>query len=507
MKRLLPFFLCLAFLGLTSCREQADTLLSYGQSDDLVYNDAKKSFSAKFDIFWEGMNCNYALWDYEAEYGLDWDRVYDRFMPRFRELDARKDSVTDDEFRELLEELVSPLHDGHLAIQMQNHHTGNYIMVAPASLRNKNRADYTIAQDCVPTISGYVSRREVLDYDACNTRLGAYYFSVDTMQVHDRIAQLEAVSQPTDMEKFLLSELTSFMEEYRVVPNSKTPIEDYNRLCVRYEAYQIPGLKLYDANANENGVRVVYAVFPGNIVYFYLDGFQLSPWIDEGFFATIFPKPSDCVLEFKESVQRVWKKWFLAVQQLHKKGALGGVIIDVRGNGGGYMNDFQYVMGALLSKENYRVGDCRFKNGVGRLDYGSMLPQVIPTLNVDREEITEPVVVLANCRSVSMAEQTTLTAKLMPNGRVIGMKTWGGLCYLHPDPKSYTITYSSVIGEKDVTPVFCYIPVTAFFARDMGILEGIGITPDIEVPLDVDQYHQGVDTQLDRALQYLRTGN
>ncbi len=507
MKRLLPFFLFLAFLGLTSCREQADTLLSYGQSDDLVYNDAKKSFTAKFDIFWEGMNCNYALWDYEAEYGLDWDRVYDKFMPRFHELDARQDSVSDDEFRELLEELVSPLHDGHLVIQMQNHHTGNYIMVAPSTLRNKSRADYTTAKECPPTLNGYMYRGELLDYDACNTRLGTYYYQVDTVQVLNRIAQLEAISQPTDMEKFLLSELTSFMEEYRAVVTSLSPVDDYNRLCVRYEAYQIPGLEPYDAKALESAVRVVYALFPGNIAYFYLDGFKLSSWIEDGYFATLFPNPSDCLKRFSESVFRVWKKWFLAVQKLHKEGKLSGVIVDVRGNGGGYVNDFQYVMGSLLSKDNFRTGDCRFKNGVGRLDYGPMLPQVLPTLNVDREEITEPVVVLANCHSVSMAEQTTATAKIIPNGCVIGTQTWGGLCYLSPDPKAYTLTYASAIGEQNVTPVFCYIPATAFFVKDVGVLEGIGVKPDIEVPLDVEKYRQGVDTQLERALQYIKTGN
>ena len=101
---------------MSSCRDDADHLLSYGQSDDLVFEEAGNSFTEKFNIFWEGMNCNYALWDYEASFGLDWDRVYDEFMPRFHALDERKDSVSDEEFKALLTELVAPLHDGHLAI-------------------------------------------------------------------------------------------------------------------------------------------------------------------------------------------------------------------------------------------------------------------------------------------------------------------------------------------------------------------------------------------------------
>jgi C-terminal processing protease CtpA/Prc len=38
-------------------------------------------------------------------------------------------------------------------------------------------------------------------------------------------------------------------------------------------------------------------------------------------------------------------------------------------------------------------------------------------------------------------------------------------------------------------------------------LEGIGVTPDIEVDLDVRQLDlTGKDTQLDRALEFIRNG-
>ena len=131
----------------------------------------------------------------------------------------------------------------------------------------------------------------------------------------------------------------------------------------------------------------------------------------------------------------------------------------------------------------------------------------MPLNLLNREAVTEPVVVLTNCMSVSLSENTAVTAKLMPNGRVIGTQTWGGLCILSPDNKSYTLTYASCVGEKDKTPVFCYIPMMALFVEGMGIREGVGITPDIVVPLDEGQLKQGRDSQLERALQYIRTGN
>jgi C-terminal processing protease CtpA/Prc len=48
----------------------------------------------------------------------------------------------------------------------------------------------------------------------------------------------------------------------------------------------------------------------------------------------------------------------------------------------------------------------------------------------------------------------------------------------------------------------------AQFTREGQLLEGVGVTPDIEVDLDVKQLRStGKDTQLDRALQFIRNGN
>ena len=502
------FNFCIAGMFMTACRDDADHLLSYGQSDNLVFIDAKNSFAEKFNILWEGMNCNYSLWDYEASFGLDWDKVYDDFMPRFKALDERNDSVTDDELKELLTEVVSPLHDGHLAIQMQNHHTGNYLMLSPNKLRNeKERPDYQLSMEFRPELTGYLQGdNAMLDYAQYSTSLSGTYYLVDTVTVLDRIAQLEAIVQPTDMEHFLLKELRSFMDDYRAVKTSSDAIADFNRLATRYEAYHIPGLTTYDEAAADYDVQVKYALFPGNIAYFYLNGFYLSPWIDDGVAAFCFPHESECISRLRKGVFTVWLKWYKSVQQLHKEGKLGGVIVDVRSNGGGFVNDYQYVMGSLIPNEVFQVGEARFKNGVGRYDYSVPMPQVMQPLNVDREAITEPIVVLSNCRSVSMSENTAVTAKLLPNGRVIGTQTWGGLCFLSSDPKDYSMTYASCIGERDTTPVYCYIPIMALFIEGMGIREGIGITPDIEVPLDPELLKQGRDSQLERALQYIRTG-
>ena len=64
------------------------------------------------------------------------------------------------------------------------------------------------------------------------------------------------------------------------------------------------------------------------------------------------------------------------------------------------------------------------------------------------------------------------------------------------------------VGVRNETPVYVYLPSVAYITHDNKIIEGIGITPDIEVDLDANLFEAtGQDTQLDRALQFIRTGN
>jgi len=99
---------------------------------------------------------------------------------------------------------------------------------------------------------------------------------------------------------------------------------------------------------------------------------------------------------------------------------------------------------------------------------------------------------------------TSLTAKRMPNGRLVGKSTYGGLCALSGS-SAYSYNYAGHIGVSGETPVYCYLPITAILDMDKQFLDGVGVTPDMEVDLDQDVFDAtGRDTQLDRALKYVR---
>ena len=115
---------------------------------------------------------------------------------------------------------------------------------------------------------------------------------------------------------------------------------------------------------------------------------------------------------------------------------------------------------------------------------------------------------MTNCNSLSMAEITTIVVRNMENGTHIGKRSKGGICGLTSDNSTFTNNYMGHIGERGKTPVYVYLPSVATFTLDKKIIEGEGITPDIEVDLDAATFTAtGKDTQLDRALQFLRTGH
>ena len=422
----------------TSCREESDALQNYAFNDGLAFEKAQKSYAGKFKVLWKALDQNYGIWDYERSQGVDWDAVYDEYLPKYEALDKR-DDVTDDEFQKLLEATLAPLHDGHFAAQMENHQTGNFVVTVPSNTRTKERDDFEAMKNTTHNLSAYLpaafggTGNQILDYKEADTHI---------------------------------------------------------------------------AEMGEYGITVKYALFKDNIAYFYFSGFYLTLYLNDEKYQKIFGKANAATQQLALAVRQAWQAWFDKVQELHASGQLKGVVIDLRNNGGGMLDDNQYVLGSMLPSGGFEVAFSRFKRGVGRYDYSPLSPFKVPTLETAHETITEPIVVLTNCGSVSMAEITSLGCQSLPNGTLIGKRTHGGLCSLITNPGVYYQNYSGIVGEMNKTPIYLYIPHMTTISKEGKLFEGVGLTPDIEVDLDVTQYQAtGRDTQLERALQFCTTGN
>ncbi len=505
----------LLVISLSCTRLESDPVLSYAFKDNMAFAGADTSFAAKFDIFWKGMNANYALWDFEKANGLDWDEVYDTYQPKFAALDTQDSLVTDKQLKDLMDEMTAPLHDGHVAIQFKNHATGNFVTTSPGSLRViKERPDELInAASFSPSMAYYQEHGEVIETSTIvtNTMLTA----LAPVALYVKLEQ-EALSQKPDLtpeEKTRLDNLTALLMELAAVTTKtstgdmKAAISLYNEAALRYEFMQIPGFVQVDPKLAEYGVNMTYTLFKGNIAYLRFDAFKLTVYLHPEAEEQIWKNASAETMAVVKQVKETWNAWFQAIQDHHKRGDLGGVIIDIRSNTGGMLMDYQYVLGALVPSGGIRALDARFKRGSGRYDYSPVLPQYMPSYEMEHVTVTENIAVLCNCYSVSMAEMTSIGTKVLDNAKLIGTRTWGGLSALS-DASTYSNNYAGYVGIQNETPVFCFIPQEVSFSLDGKILEGYGVEPDIEVAFDAATWSGGAgpDNQLDRALSYIRTG-
>lgn len=180
---------------------------------------------------------------------------------------------------------------------------------------------------------------------------------------------------------------------------------------------------------------------------------------------------------------------------------LKGVIIDVRGNFGGYLKDLGTVLGKFVS-EPLQICSTKMKNGAGRLDYTPRVPEYLMPSGCKRNLGNIPVVVLADMHSISMAEMTTLTVLQLPkgNGVFIGERTFGGTGTINYDFES---AYGGLF-ENEYLQVYTCATNTVYNSGQS--YEGKGVPPTIECRLDTDLILQGIDNQLERAVEYIETG-
>ena len=179
-----------------------------------------------------------------------------------------------------------------------------------------------------------------------------------------------------------------------------------------------------------------------------------------------------------------------------------GVVIDVRNNGGGIVDDIHLLLGKLVD-ERKTVFYTRMKNGAGRLDYTPWTPAYLEPDERTRS-LDVPIVVLADMNSVSMAEMTTMAVKVLPNGVFIGERTFGGTGQLNRSNSAFENFYGGYFAIAGSIEVHTTMTMT----KDVDGVnhEGVGVEPDIEEPYDGASLERGVDNQLERAIEYIHTG-
>lgn len=520
-------YVAITMLVMASCRPMGDDLLSYGQYDMQAYDETGSSHAKNFQALWTAMNENYCIWDYEAEHGLDWDAVYREYLPQFEALDdtSRQENPTDEELYKLYSSFLDSLHDGHLGIEIKMNYMTKPLTFVPGRTRvmRERGEEYDIATtchtepDCYQHRSGEFHIEQFDEVDVTEFSRKFIQEQLDSIipRCEKYLAQLEPVKTNEGVAKIYkeVSELLQTAKSVRSkeVQELNQDITMYNYLCGQYASLAAvidwPLTPVDNSVAGDRLGFITVARFTGNIMYLRFGGFYLTSHLDDSYLS---PDTTSFYYAYQQEVRRVWQCWFDGIQQYHASGNLGGIIIDVRNNGGGMVNDYQYVLGALLPSGGYAPCMMRVKNGTGRYDFSPLLPLTMPTYDGEHAVISqEPIVVIANVRSVSMSENTCWSVKNLPNGALIGTRTFGGLSLLNTDPARYSDTYSGAFGVRNSTAIWGYVPkyVAMFDVDKKGEykpLEGIGITPTKEVPFDLASYQKdSTDNQLEAAIRYI----
>ncbi|HET7897960.1 MAG TPA: S41 family peptidase, partial [Flavisolibacter sp.] len=193
----------------------------------------------------------------------------------------------------------------------------------------------------------------------------------------------------------------------------------------------------------------------------------------------------------------VMKNFF---DNIHKNNC-DAVVIDLRNNRGGNLEDADFLVGQFTAKP-ILSGYARYKNGVGRLDFTPPLPLMVNP-QAGATDFKKPIVILADIYSAALCETVINAFKSLPDTKVtvIGEHTYGSSGMFAGNDISTlggSFNMSSMASAR--------LSNTALMDKDRHFTFD-GISPDLEVKYSnasIDRMLQtGVDIQLEKAIQFI----
>jgi carboxyl-terminal processing protease len=174
-----------------------------------------------------------------------------------------------------------------------------------------------------------------------------------------------------------------------------------------------------------------------------------------------------------------------------------GVIIDLRGNGGGFFKEVNKVV-STFSPNDFLYGYKRYLISNDQFSLGPFIGQYITRENKAGKALYQKsVVVLTDRWTGSAAEHTAIAMKLLPNVMVVGDTTAGALGSVNTKPD---ISY---YGGAFALPNGWWVRLAneVFYAGPgKTMLEGKGVAPDVRVVNTPEEIAQGRDKMLEEAI-------
>ena len=167
-------------------------------------------------------------------------------------------------------------------------------------------------------------------------------------------------------------------------------------------------------------------------------------------------------------------------------GVCNGLIIDVRGNGGGNLTTSS-KLAARFTNERVHVGYLQHKTGPGHSDFSDPEPLYIDPSDGVRWQ--KPVVVLTNRHSYSATNDFVNSMRCFPQVTLVGDRTGGGggMPFSSELPNGWGVRFSA----------------SPTLDADGQHIED-GIDPDIHVDMTEEDEARGVDTIIETARKALK---
>lgn len=230
-----------------------------------------------------------------------------------------------------------------------------------------------------------------------------------------------------------------------------------------------------DNNYSVNGVPLIAlsGVIRHDILYFSCNHFSLYKSYQSNSTKSIRPAVDNFFYQYINSKYR-------------------GIIIDVRSNQGGDNSDLNFFLGRFINQP-LAFGYTQSKIGNTPRDFSSWIKAVVNPYP-DGKRISVPIVVLADNVTASLAEAMVMAIKALPKSTFLGEMTWGATGPVTSE-QVFNAGSFQISGFMNVQTSSC-----KFKYLDGIIYEDIGFNPDILIPSNLNELSNGIDLQLERAI-------
>ena len=442
-------------------------LCSCSQNSPVLPSDMALSgtWEDLFKGLWTGLSDNYVFWDLDDANG-EWDKIYEEFIPKFREL-GNIDSETTKKGTILLFDSVKNLSDGHFTMD--------------AFGSSFSPSEYRILKKEHPELSDQKVLEIIYDY------YEKFFWLPDDMLYEDSKSIMEntfSIPLTTTLEK-----TEEFIDKYGSLyfnwdesgkcnalnPKIQRRTPPYGEAIMLYSSsHEFGSVTTYDGKILDFTSAEAYdnpeVSFPGEAIYSKGPYYPVSDlsWEDEGkeqkldslfsdwtlcLVLSVNPEYDQTDKVFRKGVnlkmlalsgitketdgsamvdytantvyfissgfnffplkdQTEMKQFLMDFHKFKMNENAAGMILDMRGNRGGYNADREILFGDMF-REPHLIGYQKNKTGAGRLDLTQEFPLYIyPEADFFGNEFSDiaskPVVVITNTATASNGEITVL---------------------------------------------------------------------------------------------------